>query len=195
MGVAIAQSANPDLDIAVTSVAASTEAGVVLAEFLTEAKAAIRRDPSSAERWFDRLEWVLTQTRRASLDEPSTRKTGGLAPWQATRVKRYIDEKLSERLNTPELAALVRLSENHFARAFKMSLGLPPHAYVVQRRIMRAKTLILETDLPLSQVALESGMADQAHLSRLFRRFFGATPSACRSQNRVPLMIAGPAEA
>jgi len=189
------QASNTDLGMLVTAVMAA-DSPVFLAEFLAEARAAVRHDPTAAERWFERLESILTQTqRRVGVNELPVLKSGGLAPWQAKRVKQYIDERLSERLNTSQLAALVRLSENHFARAFKMSLGLPPHAYVVQRRIMRAQALILETDLPLSQVALESGMADQAHLSRLFRRFFGDTPSACRRQNRVPMMIAGPSEA
>ena len=162
------------------------DASTMLADFLASARADIRRDPSVADRWLDELERLLVQTGRtpAGLQTTET-KTGGLAPWQAARIQRHIEIRLSERLNTAGLAALVGLSENHFARAFKASLGIPPHAYVVQRRLLHAKRLILETDLPLSQVALESGMADQAHLSRRFRRCFGSTPSACRRRHGV----------
>ncbi len=162
----------------------SQEASMVLIDFLARARAEIRRDPSAADRWLDRLEFLLAQRGAALADMQAPEvKAGGLAPWQAARVQRHIEIRLSERLSTADLAALVGLSENHFARAFKASLGIPPHAYMVQRRLLHAKRLILETDLPLSQVALESGLADQAHLSRLFRRCFGSTPSACRRRH------------
>jgi AraC family transcriptional regulator len=167
--------------------AVSTELSAVLADFLVDARTAVRRDPQSAARWLDRFERLLAQTSvSATGREAAAPRTGGLAPWQVSRVKRHVEENLSERLSTLELAALVRLSENHFARAFKASLGRPPHAYVIQQRILYAKRLILETDLPFSQIALDAGLADQAHLSRLFRRFFGSTPSACRRQNGTP---------
>ena len=169
----------------------STQLSVVLEDFLVEARAGVRDDPSTADRWLDRFERILARTVSPEVQlEPAGLRTGGLAPWQVLRIKQHVEANLSVRLNTSELASLVRLSENHFARAFKASVGSPPHAYVVQRRILCAKRLILDTDLPLSQVALEAGMSDQAHLSRLFRRFFGVSPSAFRRHNGVPTVIA-----
>jgi AraC family transcriptional regulator len=165
----------------------SSEFLAVLNGLLAEAKAEAPRERSLTVGWLDRFESILAQAHSPStLDASATPRTGGLAPWQVSRVKRYIETHLSQRLNVSELAALVHLSDSHFARASKTSLGCSPHAYVIQQRIEFAKRLVLETDLPLSQVALESGLADQAHLSRLYRRFFGATPSASRRHNSSP---------
>ena len=163
----------------------------VLDGLLAEAKAEAPRERSLTVEWIDRFESILAQARSPSLfDASATPRTGGLAPWQVSRVKRYIETHLSQRLNVSELATLVHLSDSHFARASKTSLGCSPHAYVIQQRIHFAKRLVLETDLPLSQVALESGLADQAHLSRLYRRFFGVTPSASRRHHSSPTLVA-----
>jgi AraC family transcriptional regulator len=112
---------------------------------------------------------------------------GALAPWQCVKVRRHVDENLASRLSTLDLARLARLSASHFARAFKVSFGRAPHAYIISRRVARAQRLLLTTDLPLCEIALICGMADQAHLSRLFRRATGQPPSAWRRQYASPL--------
>lgn len=106
----------------------------------------------------------------------------GLAPWRLARVRRHIERHLDSRLTNAGLAALVRLSEDHFARAFKVSVGYPPHAYVVERRVEHAKSLLLGGDLALSEVALAAGFADQAHLTRRFRERVGVSPASWRRQ-------------
>jgi AraC family transcriptional regulator len=152
--------------------------------WLDEARAVVRRDPNSIEKCLDRLESILAQA-VAPLRSELSSSIGGLAPWQIARVKRHVEANLANHLTTAELAEIAGLSENHFARAFKFSVGESPHSHIVACRIERAKLLILEDDLPLSQVALAVGLADQAHLSRLFRRFLGTTPSSWRRQQRV----------
>jgi AraC family transcriptional regulator len=113
--------------------------------------------------------------------QPRLRRGGaGLAPWQLARVRRHIERHLGSRLTNAGLAALVGLNEDYFARAFKASAGRAPHAYVVERRIERAKSLLLGGELPLCQVALAAGFADQAHLSRRFRKTVGASPASWR---------------
>jgi AraC family transcriptional regulator len=107
----------------------------------------------------------------------------GLAPWQLARVRRHIERHLGSRLTNADLAALVRLNEDYFARAFKISVGCPPHAYVVKRRVEYAKSLLAGGDLSLCQVALAAGFADQAHLSRRFRETVGASPASWRRQH------------
>jgi AraC-like DNA-binding protein len=74
----------------------------------------------------------------------------------------------------------VGYSEFHFAVAFRNALGAPPHEYLIRQRIERAQQLMLSSDLPLCQIAAECGLADQSHLSRLFRRLVGETPAAWR---------------
>ena len=103
-----------------------------------------------------------------------------LAPWQVTRVVRFVDAHLEERMAVATLAALVRLSSGHFARAFRATVGESPHAYVIRRRIARAEEQILLTRKPLAQIALDCGFGDQAHMTRLFRRVVGMSPGAWR---------------
>jgi AraC family transcriptional regulator len=163
---------------------APRELSALLSELIAEAREALKSDPYAAGRCFDRLESLLSPTRSTSGRNDDTAVcTGGLARWQTVLVKRHIDANLSERLSTADLAGLVCLSEKHFARAFKKSLGFPPHAYVVGRRIVLAKDLILGTQTPLSQIAFACGLVDQAHLCRLFRRFVGESPSIWRRQH------------
>ncbi len=90
-------------------------------------------------------------------------------------------------IRSSELATLVRLSPAHFSRAFRNSFGCSPLEYVTRRRMERAQGLMLSTDTPLSQIALDCGLADQAHFSRLFRRVVGETPRAWRRARVAPL--------
>jgi AraC family transcriptional regulator len=105
---------------------------------------------------------------------------GGLAPWQIRRLTAHIEANLDTPLRTRDLSTLVRLSPSHFVRAFKDSLGYPPHGYVMRQRMVRAQRLMLSTDAPLVQIAADCGLADQSHFSRLFRRFAGESPGALR---------------
>jgi AraC family transcriptional regulator len=105
---------------------------------------------------------------------------GALAPWQLKRVTAYIDAHLSEPIYISTLAEIAKLSPAHFSRGFKISAGETPHNYLTRRRIERAKMLMLTTADNLSQIACACGLADQAHLTRLFRRQVGQTPSSWR---------------
>ncbi|PMX44440.1 helix-turn-helix transcriptional regulator, partial [Pseudomonas sp. MPR-R2A6] len=78
------------------------------------------------------------------------------------------------------LAGVVRLSTGHFCRAFKVTVGETPHAFLIRRRIRRAQTLMLTTKDSLSHIACTCGLTDQAHLTRLFRRMVGDTPLSWR---------------
>lgn len=111
---------------------------------------------------------------------PIDKCRGGLAPWQIRCVSTYIEGHLSENIVCGDLAQLVNLSLSHFMRAFRDSFGCPPHAYLMKRRMERAQGLMLTTEMPLGQIALECGLADQSHLSRLFQRFVGESPAAWR---------------
>jgi AraC family transcriptional regulator len=110
---------------------------------------------------------------------------GGLAPWQIRRLTAHIVDHLDTTLRTRDLAALVRLSPFHFCRAFRDSLGDSPHGYVMRRRIERAQGLMLSTDASLAQIAADCGLADQAHFSKVFRRFAGESPSAWRRARAI----------
>jgi AraC family transcriptional regulator len=92
----------------------------------------------------------------------------------------HIEASLDSSIKNEELAALVHLNPSHFGRAFRNSFGEPPHEYVIRRRVERAQGLMLSTGASLSEIALDCGLADQSHLTRLFRRIVGESPRAWR---------------
>lgn len=110
---------------------------------------------------------------------------GGLAPWQARRVTAHVAARLETKLSVAELARIARLSSYYFSRAFKVSFGRSPHAYIRRQRIGRAQVLMLTSTDSLAQIAVACGLSDQAHLSRLFHQVVGHTPSAWRRQHRL----------
>jgi AraC family transcriptional regulator len=103
-------------------------------------------------------------------------KHGGLAPWQQRAVRDFIEDNLAREVTLRELAALARLSATHFARAFKRSFGVPPHRWQMERRIARAKTLLIGGDGDITAVALATGFGYPGNFSTAFRRATGVTP-------------------
>jgi AraC family transcriptional regulator len=96
------------------------------------------------------------------------------------RVITYIEDHLTEDLSLADLAAVVHLSPYHFARLFKESIGLPPHRYVIQRRVERAKLLLATTNWSLTAIAHAVGFAHETHLARHFKRLTGLVPKEYR---------------
>ena len=107
-------------------------------------------------------------------------KKGGLSAWQARKVRAYIDSHVAGPVLVAGLCGLVHLSEAHFSRAFRRTFGKSPHAFVIRRRVELAAQYMLQTEAPLSDIALRCGFTDQPHLSRHFRRTTGQTPAAWR---------------
>ena len=105
---------------------------------------------------------------------------GGLRPSAFRRVREYILAHLAEDISIRVLAEFVGLSAWHFARAFKQTAGVPPHRFVLQSRVERVKHLLVETELPVAQIAVAAGFADQSHCARWFREIVGITPSRFR---------------
>lgn len=111
----------------------------------------------------------------------------GLCDWQFKRVTAYLAARIDSTVRVSDLAAVARMSPGHFARAFTIRLGMSPYTFVLKTRFERARRMLLTSDKPLSEIALHCGLADQAHLSRVFRRFEGASPSEWRRQRRAML--------
>ena len=89
-------------------------------------------------------------------------------------------------LTLEQMAAAAHLSVYHFARQFKAATGLPPHQYVILRRVERARQLLQAgTDLSLAEVALHAGFSDQSQLSHHFKRLVGVTPRRFRTPARI----------
>jgi AraC family transcriptional regulator len=123
----------------------------------------------------------LIQSRRSTASS-----AGGLAGWQAKRVIAFIEENLAGRIAISDLARIARVSRGHFARAFRKHFGRSPSEYVIERRVDQARTLMRTTAQGLCEIALDCGFADQAHMSRHFRRRTGFSPRAWRvTQTRL----------
>jgi transcriptional regulator of acetoin/glycerol metabolism/AraC-like DNA-binding protein len=105
---------------------------------------------------------------------------GGLSPTLKTRVCDFIEEHIGEKISLGALSSMAGLSPNHFARAFQQTVGMPPHQYLLRRRVEHVEQMLRETQLPLSQIALAVGFSDQSHLARHFRRLTGMAPSMAR---------------
>ena len=136
-----------------------------------------------------RAQALLHSVGRTSLHPHEGGTGGGLAPWQVRRVMAHIEMNLDTTMRNKDLATLVRLSEFHFNVAFRNSVGEPPHGYIIRRRMERAQGLMLSTEKPLSEIAIECGLADQPHLTRLFRRMVGESPAAWRRARFNPASV------
>jgi AraC family transcriptional regulator len=107
---------------------------------------------------------------------------GGLARWQEKRAKELLESDLSDEFPLSRLALECGLSVRHFTRAFRQSVGMPPHRYLLKRRIERACDLLRNSSLSLLEVALACGFSDQSHFTRLFRASMEMSPGAWRRQ-------------
>jgi AraC family transcriptional regulator len=112
------------------------------------------------------------------------RNVGGLAPAVRRRILEMMDSRPDAHLTVDELAREAGLSPAHFARAFKKTIGRAPHQHMMGLRLEHARSLLDMPDAALSDVALRTGFADQAHFTRFFKRQFGITPGALRRARR-----------
>jgi AraC family transcriptional regulator len=99
-------------------------------------------------------------------------------------IEAFIEANLDMPLTVIDMAAHTGLSVSHFSRAFGAALKMPPHAYLMQRRLVRAQQLLASSNVPLTEIALMTGFADQSHLCRRFRETIGVPPSVFRRQYR-----------
>jgi AraC family transcriptional regulator len=112
-------------------------------------------------------------------------RRGSLAPWQERRAKELLIAHLDGEISLHELAREVGLSRSHFARAFKETIGLPPHRWLVSERIERAQEMLINSTLSLMEVAELTGFADQSHFTRVFTGTVGISPGEWRRQRRA----------
>ena len=142
-----------------------------------------QNSPTSSQLYVDSLANVLAvNLLRDFAVKPSQLPLyeGGLPQRQLGLVLDYLETHLDQELKLVELAKLVGMSQFHFGRLFKQSMGLSPYQYLIQQRVERAKRLLKGTDLLIADIALDCGFSSHSHLSRQFRRLVGATPKAYR---------------
>lgn len=104
-----------------------------------------------------------------------------LAGHTSRRVLEYMNEKMSQSVMIGELAKVARMSPSHFIRAFTVTFGMPPHQYLMNIRIREAERLLIETKLPISDIAFHTGFSSQSHLTNSMKRMKQVTPGQIRS--------------
>jgi len=150
---------------------------------LAEARRALWSDQDEAHQYIAKAVALLKSESEIGMIDTSTAPAvegSRLAPWQVKRVLSFIDDNLAEKIGVENFAAVARLSKSHFARAFRATVGEAPHAYLIRRRVESAQEMILFTQKPLARIAVDCGLGDQAHMTRLFRRVVGVSPGAWR---------------
>jgi len=155
-----------------------------LLELLTVAQSKVEFDRQTAQACLSRATALLqADLERGREAKAETAFRGRLPRWQAKRLVAYIEENLDRPISGADLVALTGLSAGHFFRTFRATLGRAPFSYIAQRRVERAQQLMLTTSLPLCQIALDCGLCDQSHLTRMFRRLVGMTPGEWRREH------------
>lgn len=125
----------------------------------------------------------LTHSSALSSEQPRPR---GLSAGALRRVEQHIDAHLDSPLDIGELAAVAGMSVSHFTRSFNKAVGLTPHRFVIQYRVMKARELLVSTRLPLTEIALTMGFSDQSHFSRRFQELVGVPPGTFRGH--IPVL-------
>jgi AraC family transcriptional regulator len=119
--------------------------------------------------------------RYSTLSKMPARPRGGLPAHRLKVVKNYIEENLGNPIALHELAGLACVSVRHFERAFRQSLGVPPHRYVLERRVSTARELLLShPKLNIEEIARQLGFSSSSHLSSAFARRMGCSPATFR---------------
>jgi AraC family transcriptional regulator len=116
----------------------------------------------------------------SSLARPARTKPAAIPARRLKEILGYIEDHLSRSLGLAELASVAGLSTSHFKGVFQRAMGVPPHQYVIRRRVERAVLLLRQSDLPIARIALETGFCHQSHLAMHLHRVLGVTPRDVR---------------
>jgi len=123
---------------------------------------------------------LYAQSLLVALAAHLTRHHGRPAKGRIDGLHAFIAERLDQPLTLEDLAAFAQCDVRSFTRWFRAEVGVSPHRYVTQARVERARSLLVKTNQPLSEIAFECGFSSQSHLTTVFRRFTGQTPNRFR---------------
>jgi AraC family transcriptional regulator len=118
--------------------------------------------------------------RHSSIAKAPVTRNEGLSGRRLKQVLSLIEDQLAEDLSLEQIASVAEVSASHLKTLFRKSMGVPVHQYVIQRRVERAKTLLLRDDLSMADIALAAGFAHQSHMARHMRRVLGMPPRAVK---------------
>ena len=130
-----------------------------------------------SENWVSRQHVNLDLLLNRNLNQVVTKQIAPLPHAILRRVKNYMEEHLQNKLSLDELAHETDYSRAHFLRMFRATTGKPPHQYLTQRRIERAKSMLMEAEkISLTDISAWCGVSSQSHMTRVFREQVGVTP-------------------
>lgn len=132
-------------------------------------------EPSSTVERESRLLAVFIQLLMRHAENPPAVRRVAQEHHAVKRVREYIEAHYAEDVSLQQLALIAQLNPFHLVAVFRNALGLPPHAYLNQVRVSRARALIRSGE-PIAQVAYATGFVDQSHLTRRFKQVLGVTP-------------------
>lgn len=163
-----------------------------ISDLLRRAELALDGDPASTRHYVISALALLDGTidaPSAPRDEAEARShaASGLARWQQRRIESFVAANIHQQIAIKDLAALVRLSPSYLCKVFKVTFGVSPHSYIMMKRVSRAKSAMVSTRAALSDIALDCGFSDQAHLCRVFRQAVGEAPHRWRQANQTDL--------
>ncbi len=111
------------------------------------------------------------------------RSPAPLGKWRLNHVVEYVDANLSQKICLSDLSSVAGLSRMHFASQFRVSTGISPHTYIVQRKIEYSKQLLLDKSMAIAEVAALIGFSSQAHFTGVFKQIVGDTPHRWRQHH------------
>jgi AraC family transcriptional regulator len=126
---------------------------------------------------------VAHVVRRHGVFAAAAPRRGSLAPSALRAVTEHIDARLGQPLSLRALAQVARMSPYQLMRRFRASTGMPPHQFVLRRRILRARALLERSKLTILEIALACGFASQSHFAAAFRKLTGVTPRRYRARD------------
>jgi AraC family transcriptional regulator len=152
-------------------------------------KAEMESGYRSGRLYFDSLGTAMAAClldRHSSVSRASRIENQGMSGRRLREVLSYVEDNLGRELSLKEIADTAGLSVSHCNTAFRKSIGMPIHQYVIRRRVERAKTLLREGEMSISQIAIEAGFAHQSHLAYHVRRLLGVSPMSLRESRHNP---------
>lgn len=147
-------------------------------------QAELRRPDTASELYVDSLITLfgihLLRTYTGLTKRLGNEVQGALSPIQARRVQEFLQENYSQKVSVADLAAVCDLSVGYFIKSFTKTFGQSPHQYLLAVRLASAERLLVESELPIPEIAYVSGFASQSHLTELMRKHKQTTPAKIR---------------
>lgn len=161
----------------------------ILEQLCRAVRDALDEDPSSSRLYVEYMAraiaaHLITAHSNVATQNSALSSNRRLSARLLPRVREMVESKLGDRLTTSDIAAETGMGPDHFGRLFKQATGTTLYQFVIRCRVDRARRLLVDTSMPILQIARECGFADQVHLTRSFGRFVGTSPAAFRKENR-----------